>query len=1463
MRSLFTLFLVVCLSIYSSMLFAQTTEILIGGEDTELSPEGVISGNGCFEWGGLGAAVLDEFNIYYQPLGEGDFVDNLFPDPEVYSFQMNIPDGLPNYQSQGRHGSFWDSDGREGEGVLPWINRNWRGGEFYNAQYRPTGEESPYGVVSDTVQWNIDYWDAVQDSNGIHICFIHTCLTGMVEDFYYDEDIGNATALLRILNTVYLGYGDDGEPGPGAVEYDGGTYQGFDSFRERSGLLDYPAFFFQYDGEDNTGSLTPCGTMVKLIGEDELVKGYFDVIQEAIDASEDGDTVLVSPGEYVENINFEGKAIAIIGNPDDPSEVIIDGDENGRVVTLEDIEGDGVVLTGFTITNGLTDESGGGIYCYRSNPTITFCIITNNQAEESGGGVYCLDDVIFNNCYITNNISGSVGGGVWCRDPANVEFNYCTINENTSGRGGGIATYNTATIIINFSEIRGNTSEQYAAAIRLDTRSRMEMRNCTVIGNNTNQHREEGAINLFVNTQAVIMNSIIRQNEDVQISCYNETGSVSLAYNNIQGGQDDIVNGDIDWGDGNIDEDPLFVDPDEGDYHLTEDSPCIDTGDPDSPEDPDETRADMGAYYFHQRRDAETLLVPQDYETIQEAINASEDGDTVLVSPGTYVENINFEGKGITVASLILTTGDRAYIDSTIIDGNEESCVVSFNNEEDSTSVLQGFTIRNGIQDFGGGIDCQRNTSPVLLDLIITENVARSGGGGIYFTRLAEPIIKRTVIIGNSGWRGGGIGSWLPAHAYLEDVVITGNTSSFGGGLYGESNGSYTLENVLIYGNTATSGGGVYLFGSTENVFNRVTITSNQAENSGGIGLTTGEENTGGSSLNIVNSIVWGNAGTQITHAKNSDSEFPLNISFCDIEGGDDGIQLSGGAELNWGDGNIVEDPLFVDPDEGDYRLTEDSPCIDTGDPDSPEDPDGTRADMGAYYFYQNHVINVPDDFETIQEAIDASRDGDRVLVSPGEYVENIDFIGKNIIVASLLFSTLNEAYIDSTVIDGDSSGAVVTFDNEEGEETYLLGFTIRNGYVERNGGGIRCVNSSPTIANCKIHSNHVGTRGGGISCEPNANPVISGCDIFENTSNSGGAGIWCGENSSPTISGCHIYSNEAGWNGAGLNMYIDCDPIIDNCIFEENVAHHKGGAIIVSQDCSPLIVNCQILDNMSVDNGGGITVERNATPLIRNCLLEDNLTEDDNGGAIAAIENASPIIVNCTFDWEAIYGWYTAIYLADASARVVNSIVYGPSPLWIRFDPDSAESSIMIAYSDIQDGQESIVTNNNGEVHWEDGNIDAEPQFVDREEGDYNLSEDSPCIDAGTAFLVWDGDTLVNMSVDEYDHEAPDMGAHESEYSGVDEDNAGIPTEFALYQNYPNPFNSATSLSFDLPVSGNVTLAIYDINGREIAVIADDTYNAGAYTAVWDAQNLPSGIYIARLEAADVSRVVKLMLIR
>jgi len=97
------------------------------------------------------------------------------------------------------------------------------------------------------------------------------------------------------------------------------------------------------------------------------------------------------------------------------------------------------------------------------------------------------------------------------------------------------------------------------------------------------------------------------------------------------------------------------------------------------------------------------IYVPDDYPTIQEAINASWDTDTILVRPGTYYECINFGGRSIVLGSLFLTTGDTSYISSTIIDGDSLGTVVTFSGGEDSTTVITGFTITNGYAAGGAG----------------------------------------------------------------------------------------------------------------------------------------------------------------------------------------------------------------------------------------------------------------------------------------------------------------------------------------------------------------------------------------------------------------------------------------------------------------------------------------------------------------------------------------------------------------------------------------------------------------------------------------------------------------------------------------------------------------------------------------------------------------------------------------
>ncbi len=147
---------------------------------------------------------------------------------------------------------------------------------------------------------------------------------------------------------------------------------------------------------------------------------------------------------------------------------------------------------------------------------------------------------------------------------------------------------------------------------------------------------------------------------------------------------------------------------------------------------------------------AATINVPADYPTIQEAINAAINFDTVLVGAGTYIENINFKGKAITVKSVYGPA-------STIIDGNKKDSVVKFSSGENIFSVLDGFTITNGLATDGGGIYCN-SSFPTITNCTISGNSANVGGGICCY--YSYPTITNCTISGNSAnsaTQGGGI----------------------------------------------------------------------------------------------------------------------------------------------------------------------------------------------------------------------------------------------------------------------------------------------------------------------------------------------------------------------------------------------------------------------------------------------------------------------------------------------------------------------------------------------------------------------------------------------------------------------------------------------------------------------------------------------------------------------------------
>ena len=323
---------------------------------------------------------------------------------------------------------------------------------------------------------------------------------------------------------------------------------------------------------------------------------------------------------------------------------------------------------------------------------------------------------------------------------------------------------------------------------------------------------------------------------------------------------------------------------------------------------------------------------------------------------------------------------------------------------------------------------------------------------------------------------------------------------------------------------------------------------------------------------------------------------------------------------------------------------------------------------------------------------------------------------------------------------------------------------------------------------------------------------------------------------------------------GGGISC-SDSSPSLANVTLSNNSAEFGGG--IYCEYSSPSLANVTISGNSAEYYGGGIYCYNNSSPSLANVTLSNNSAEF--GGGIFCYDNSSPSLVNVTISNNSA-DWGGGIYCDDSSPSLVNCILWNDAPQEVYFYEDDSPNSIMIAYSDIQGGEAGIVTNDNGTVYWEDGNIDLDPLFVDAATGDYHLTANSPCIDAGISFFVFEGDTLVDMSADEYVGDAPDMGAFEYGAIGVvDDDFSYVPEDFSLFQNYPNPFNPVTTLRYDLPENSHVNIMIYDIMGREVRSLVNNQQNAGFKSVLWDATNesgqpVSAGMYLYRISAGDPS---------
>ena len=339
---------------------------------------------------------------------------------------------------------------------------------------------------------------------------------------------------------------------------------------------------------------------------------------------------------------------------------------------------------------------------------------------------------------------------------------------------------------------------------------------------------------------------------------------------------------------------------------------------------------------------ATIIHVPTEQSTIQAGIYASVNGDTLLVAPGTYYENINFYGKAILLKS---QAGAESTIISKLYDG---LAIVTFRSNEDSNSIIDGFTIQNAknTSGYGGGVYCENYSSPTIRNNIIKGNIARYGGG-IACRIGCSPLIQNNRIETDSSYIGGGIYCYNQCSPTISNNNLIANTADEdGGGVYCDSWCSPVVSYNLLICNRAfqRDGAGLEYLNHCSGVINYNLLVENTGNGVGALCFFSSSPVVSNNTLDR-NSNHWPSGGsifcdnsspniinTIVSNEQYSYGIFAQNLSYPTITYSDVWNNATGNYFACMpGQACISSNPVFCDTASDNYYLSGGSPCVGAG----------------------------------------------------------------------------------------------------------------------------------------------------------------------------------------------------------------------------------------------------------------------------------------------------------------------------------------------------------------------------------------------------------------------------------------------------------------------------------------------------------------------------------------------------